>query len=85
MPLDDLVGLAQEALVLSVSVSLPVVAALAAMSFVTSLLQAATQLSDSTLSHLPRLLVGAVVLAAAAPWMGAQIVAFASRAFAIAT
>ena len=82
MPLDDLVGLAQEALVLSVSVSLPVVAALAAMSFVTSLLQAATQLSDSTLAHLPRLLVGAVVLAAAAPWMGTQIVTFASRAFA---
>jgi hypothetical protein len=26
-----------------------------------------------------------VVLAAAAPWMGAQIVTFASRAFAIAT
>jgi flagellar biosynthetic protein FliQ len=83
MPLDDLVGLAQEALVLSVSVSLPVVAALAAMSFFTSLLQAATQLSDSTLSHLPRLVVGAVVIAATAPWMGAQIVAFASRAFAI--
>lgn len=83
MPFDDLVGLAQEALVLSVSVSLPVVAALAVMSFVTSLLQAATQISDSTLSHLPRLIVGAVALAAAGPWMGAQIVGFASRVFSV--
>lgn len=81
--LDDLVGLAQEALVLSVSVSLPVVGALAVASFVTSLLQAATQLSDSTLAHLPRLVVGALVLGAAGPWMGAQIAGFASRVLAL--
>jgi type III secretion protein S len=83
MPLDDLVGLAQEGLVLAVSVSLPVVAVLAATSFVVSFLQSATQLSDSTLTHLPRLVVGALVLAAVAPWMGAQIVHFAARAFAL--
>jgi flagellar biosynthesis protein FliQ len=83
MALDDLVGLAQEGLVLAVSVSLPVVAALALTSFVVSFLQSATQLSDSTLTHLPRVVVGALVLAAAGPWMGAQIVHFAARAFAL--
>jgi flagellar biosynthesis protein FliQ len=83
MPLDDLVGLAQEGLVLAVSVSLPVVAALAVTSFVVSFLQNATQLSDSTLTHLPRLVVGALVLAALGPWMGARIVQFAAHAFAL--
>jgi flagellar biosynthesis protein FliQ len=82
MPLDTLVSLAQEGLLLTVSVSLPIVAALAASSFVVSVLQSATQLSDSTLTHLPRLVVGAAVLVALGPWMGGQIVQFAARAFA---
>jgi flagellar biosynthetic protein FliQ len=81
MSVDDLVRLAQEALLLSVAVSIPVLAAVALASLVVSVLQAATQVTDSTLSHLPRLLVATLVLVAAGPWMGAQIVAFAARAF----
>jgi flagellar biosynthetic protein FliQ len=42
-------------------------------------LQAATQLHDPTISHLPRLLAVAATLAVAGPWMGSQIVAFAVR------
>jgi flagellar biosynthesis protein FliQ len=38
---------------------------------------------DMTLSHLPRLIVVAVVLAIVAPWMGAQIASFAARMFAL--
>lgn len=85
MSVDDLVALSQEALLLSVAVSIPVVAALALSSLFVSLLQAATQITDSTLAHLPRLLVGALVLVLAGPWMGAQIVAFAARAFSSAS
>jgi flagellar biosynthesis protein FliQ len=85
MPVDDLVSLAQEALLLAVAVSIPVVAAVALSSLVVSVLQAATQVTDSTLTHLPRLLVGALVLAVAGPWMGAQVVAFAARAFSSAS
>ena len=81
MSVDDLVALAEEAWLLSVAVSIPVVAALALSSLVVSMIQTATQVADSTLAHLPRLLVGAVVLVVAGPWMGAQIVAFAARAF----
>jgi flagellar biosynthetic protein FliQ len=85
MPVDELVALSQEALILAVAVSVPVLAALALSSLVVSALQAATQLTDSTLAHLPRLLVGALVLALSGPWMGAQIAAFAARAFSSAS
>jgi flagellar biosynthesis protein FliQ len=85
MSVDDLVALSQEALLLSVAVSIPVIAALALSSLVVSVLQAATQVTDATLAHLPRLLVAALVLVVSGPWMGAQIVAFAARAFSSAS
>jgi flagellar biosynthesis protein FliQ len=42
--------------------------------------QAATQVQDFTLAHLPRLVVVAVSLAVFAPYLGRQIAAFAERA-----
>ena len=81
MPIRDLTALAEQALLLSVAVSLPVVALAALTSLVTSIAQALTQVADTTLGHLPRLLVVTVALLAAGPWMGAQVVAFAARAF----
>ncbi len=80
-PLSDLVVLAQEALLLSVAVSLPVVAVAALVGALVAVLQAATQVQDSTLGHLPRLVVVAVALAAAGPWMGSEIAAFTVRVF----
>jgi len=76
-----LAALGQEALLLAVAVSLPVVAVAALVGLLVAVLQAATQVQDATLGHLPRLLVVAVVLALMAPWMGSEIAAFALRAF----
>jgi type III secretion HrpO family protein len=76
-----LAALGQEALLLAVAVSLPVVAIAALVGLLVAVLQAATQVQDATLAHLPRLVVVAVVLAVMAPWMGAEIAAFAVRAF----
>jgi type III secretion protein S len=76
-----LAALAQEALLLAVAVSLPVVAIAALVGLLVAVLQAATQVQDATLGHLPRLLVVAAVLALLAPWMGSEIAAFALRAF----
>jgi flagellar biosynthetic protein FliQ len=81
MPVGDLIGLAQEALLLAVAVSVPVLGAAALVSFLVSVLQTATQITDSTLGHLPRLLVVAAGLVAVGPWMGSRIVEFAVRAF----
>ena len=81
MPIGDLMAQAQEALLLSIAVSLPVTGAAALAGLFVAIFQAATQVQDITLAHLPRLLVVAVVLALAGPWMGHQVAAFAVRAF----
>ena len=78
----NLVGNAQEALLLAVAVSLPVVGAAALIGLLVAVFQAATQVQDATIAHLPRFVVVAVVLALAGPWMGAQIASFAARVFA---
>ena len=80
-PLGDLTSLGQQALLLSVAVALPVVGAAAVIGLVVSVVQAATQIQDHTLGHLPRLLVVVAVLVATGPWIGAQIAEFAVRAF----
>jgi type III secretion HrpO family protein len=76
--LETLSRLGQEALILSLLVSLPVVGLAALIGLFVAVLQAATQIQDVTLSHLPRLVVVALALAVLGPWMGAQIAAFAS-------
>lgn len=77
----ELTTLAQEALLLALSLSLPVVGIAAVIGLLVAGLQAATQIQDATIAHLPRLVVVTVALALAAPWMGSQIAAFAARAF----
>ena len=79
--LGELTTLGQQALLLSIAVALPVVGAAALIGLLVSVLQAATQIQDHTLGHLPRLLVVVAVLAATGPWMGSQIAEFAVRAF----
>jgi flagellar biosynthetic protein FliQ len=75
----DLAQRAQEGLLLSVAVALPVVAVAALVGLVVAVLQAATQIQDVTIAHLPRFLAVAVALALLGPWMGRQIAVFAAR------
>jgi flagellar biosynthesis protein FliQ len=77
----DLAASAQEALLLAVAVSLPVVAVAAVVGLVVAVLQAATQIQDVTISHLPRFLAVAGALALLGPWMAGQIAIFAARVF----
>ncbi len=79
--LETLSRLGQEALILSLLVSLPVVGLAALIGLFVAVLQAATQIQDITLSHLPRLVVVALALAVLGPWMGAQVATFASSVF----
>lgn len=78
--LDDLARLAQEALLLGLALSLPVVGLAALAGLLVAIFQAATQVQDFTLAHLPRLLVVALALSLAGPWMGAELVEFTRRA-----
>ncbi|MFO0672411.1 MAG: flagellar biosynthetic protein FliQ [Polyangiaceae bacterium] len=84
MPAATLLFQAREALLLAAAVSLPVIAVAALVGLVVASLQAATQVQDVTLSHLPRLLAVAGALAIMGPWMGRQIAAFAERVFLLA-
>lgn len=77
-----LVHAAQQGLLLVVAVSLPVLAVATAVGFVMAALQAASQIQDATLAHLPRMVVVAAALALAGPWMGRTIAAFAAEMFA---
>jgi type III secretion HrpO family protein len=79
--LAELVTLSQQALVLSLAVALPAVGVAALVGLLVSVVQAATQVQDPTLGHLPRLLAVVAVLVATGPWVGSQIAEFAVRAF----
>lgn len=74
-----LVEQAQSALLLSLAVALPVLAVAAIVGLVVAAFQAASQIQDPTIAHLPRLLAVIVALVILAPWMGSQIGTFAER------
>ena len=74
-----LVEHAQNALLLSLAVVLPILAVAAIVGLIVAAFQAASQIQDPTIAHLPRLLAVVAGLVALAPWMGHQIGAFAER------
>ena len=67
-----------------VAVSLPVLAVAAIVGALVAAFQAASQIQDATLAHLPRLIAVIVTLAFVGPWMAHQIGAFAERMFMMA-
>jgi flagellar biosynthetic protein FliQ len=81
VPLASLVDVAQQALILAALVSLPIVGVAALVGLIVAAVQAAAQVQDPTLSHLPRMLAVVAALVALGPWMGHQIAGFAERAF----
>ena len=80
--LGDLAGLGESALLLALLVSLPVVGVAALVGLVVAAFQAATQLQDPTIAHLPRLVAVALALVVLGPWMGSEIAGFALEALA---
>lgn len=79
MPLATLLEQAQSALLLSVAVALPVLAVAGVVGLLVAAFQAASQIQDPTIAHLPRLLAVIAALVVLGPWMGSQIGAFAER------
>ncbi len=85
MPVAALLAEAQHALVLSLVVALPVLGVAAIVGLVVAALQAATQIQDPTIAHLPRLLAVVAVLVVLGRWMGAEVCAFAERVLMVAS
>ncbi len=69
-------ALVREALVLLASVGGPIFGALLAMGLVLGILQAATQINDSAVGFLPRVLAGALVVWALGGWMMERLAGF---------
>ena len=72
---------AQEALLLLLTVSLPVLLTVMVVGLVVSIFQAVTQINGSTLSFVPKMVAGGVVFAVAGPWMISTIVDFIRGTF----
>ncbi len=72
-------GAAIEALWLVGALSLPILVIAAVVGLIVAALQAATQIQDPTVAHLPRLIVVIIALAALGPWMAQEIARFGER------
>jgi type III secretion HrpO family protein len=81
LPPSTLVHDAQQALFLVLAVSLPALGVAAVVGLLVAALQAASQIQDPTLAHLPRLLAVVAAVALLGPWMGHEVAAFAQQMF----
>lgn len=79
MNAQEVITIGQQALYIMVLVSAPLLITALAVGLVVSVLQAATQINEMTLSFLPKLLAMFLVLIAAGPWMLTLIVDYLRR------
>jgi type III secretion HrpO family protein len=84
IPASSLVEHAQQALVLATLLSLPIIGIAAIVGLLVAAIQAASQIQDPTIAHLPRVLAVAGTLVVLGPWIGSQIASFAERVFVLA-
>jgi flagellar biosynthetic protein FliQ len=79
--LDITLRAAREGLLLAIIVSAPFVIVAMAVGLVVSVMQAATQIQEQTLSFAPKLIAVALTLAILGPWVGAELVRFTVAIF----
>lgn len=79
MTAQDVITIGQQALYVTVMVSAPLLITALVIGLMVSVLQAATQINEMTLSFLPKLLAMFLMLVAAGPWMLALIVDYLQR------
>ena len=71
--------LGQQGLYVLLLVSAPVLLAVLVVGLVVSVFQAATQINESTLSFVPKVVAAVAVLAIAGPWMLTMLVEYIQR------
>jgi flagellar biosynthetic protein FliQ len=81
MGADQALELMKQLLWNSVIISAPVLVSALVVGLLISVLQVATQLQESTLSYIPKLVVAVVVLMALGGWMISRVASFAIYAF----
>jgi flagellar biosynthetic protein FliQ len=71
--------LGQQGLTLMLMVAAPMLITVLVVGLVVSILQAATQINEATLSFVPKVIAAVVVLAVAGPWMLTTLVEYIQR------
>ncbi len=69
----------QQALTMMLMVSAPILLVVLLVGLVISIFQAATQINESTLSFVPKIVAAVAVLAIAGPWMLTTLVEYLQR------
>jgi flagellar biosynthetic protein FliQ len=75
--------LAHEAMVVGLMLAAPLLLVALVVGLVVSLFQAATQINESTLSFIPKLIAVAVTLVIAGPWMLSTLLDYMRHVFTI--
>jgi flagellar biosynthesis protein FliQ len=69
----------QQGLYILLMVSAPVLLAVLVVGLIVSIVQAATQINEATLSFVPKIIAAVAVLAIAGPWMMTTLVEYIQR------
>lgn len=78
---DTVTHLATRAMTLTLEVSAPFLLAGLAVGLLVSIIQAATQIQEPTLSFIPKIIATGAVIAIGGPWMLAQLVGYTAALF----
>jgi flagellar biosynthetic protein FliQ len=79
---DVAIHLAMNAMLLGFELALPFLAASLIMGLAVSILQAATQIQEITLTFVPKIVVTGIMLVIAGPWMLDRITSYTTELFA---
>jgi flagellar biosynthetic protein FliQ len=74
-------GFAYNALVLTLMLAAPILVTSLVIGSLVSLFQAATQINEVTLTFVPKIIAGGVVVALLGSWMGQKLLAFTANVF----
>ena len=78
---DVAINMAQQSMLLAFELSLPFLAASLITGLIVSILQAATQIQEITLTFVPKIVVTGIVLVIAGPWMLDRVTSYTTQLF----
>ena len=79
MDADSVMNIGRQAMEVTMLLAAPILLASLAVGLLVAMFQAATQINEMTLSFVPKLMIIAVVMMTAGPWMIRQITGFTTR------
>ncbi|MGB5200093.1 MAG: flagellar biosynthesis protein FliQ [Sedimenticolaceae bacterium] len=79
MDADSVMNIGRQAMEVTILLAAPILLASLAVGLLVAMFQAATQINEMTLSFVPKLMIIAVVMMTAGPWMIRQITGFTTR------